>query len=150
MSYTYFGGDGSQPGILSRLLFLWYSPQISLADQRIITAKDTLPLPAHMRAEAIYNHFVEEIKRQLTKSGNMTSSVLRDALHNMIFWRFWVGGFFRLLNDMFVLAGPVLVKYMIKAAASKDSRSLFLFAWLILCNYLLQESLIEHLTSIFT
>ncbi|XP_042515081.1 ABC transporter C family member 2-like [Macadamia integrifolia] len=102
--------------IFSRIFFGWMTPLMQLGYKRPITEEDVWKLDAWDRTETLYNKFqrcwLEESKRP--------KPWLLRALHRSLGGRFWLGGFFKIGNDISQFVGPVILNLLLQSMQSGD------------------------------
>lgn len=128
------------------LFFTWFNHTIAIGKSRKITKSDMLDLPDSLKSREIFGRFCEIYKAsslQYEEGSPKTNGFLWDTIHSMIFYDFWLAGFYRLLNDILLLLSTYLIKLIVTAAAAGDSKSAMLYAGLIMLSSLLQAVLLQ-------
>ncbi|KAG0501841.1 hypothetical protein HPP92_001913 [Vanilla planifolia] len=114
------GGENICPekhaNIISRIFFSWMTPLMELGYRRPITEKDVWKLDSWDETETLYSRFH---KFWLEESQRSKPWLLR-ALHNSLWGRFWLGGFFKIGNDLSQFVGPTILNLLLKSMQEGD------------------------------
>ncbi|CAN1249285.1 ABC transporter C family member 2 [Linum perenne] len=97
--------------ILSRIYFGWMTSLMEQGYKKPITEKDVWKLDAWDETETLINKFqkswVEESKKK--------NPWLLRALNNSLGGRFWLGGLFKIGNDLSQFVGPVILSHLLQS-----------------------------------
>ncbi|CAN0874920.1 ABC transporter C family member 2 [Linum grandiflorum] len=97
--------------IFSRIYFGWMTSLMEQGYKKPITEKDVWKLDAWDETETLINKFqkswVEESKKK--------NPWLLRALNNSLGGRFWLGGLFKIGNDLSQFVGPVILNHLLQS-----------------------------------
>lgn len=102
--------------IFSRILFSWMTPLMQQGFKKPITEKDVWKLDTWDATETLYNNFQ---KCWLEESKKPKPWLLR-ALHGSLGGRFWLGGFFKIGNDLSQFVGPTILNLLLQSMQEGD------------------------------
>lgn len=140
----------------SNLMFSWYEPQIKLGSARPLSKDDLMPLPVFLTSKEVFETFKQiynfESLRLATKHSGFSKTTgsapprpkLWRVLHSLVFTEFWLSGLCRLANDLLVVLGTVLIKFIVSAAERRDARSAFMCALLMTASSLAQAFMLQQ------
>eukprot|EP01041_Mallomonas_annulata_P010575 gene10575-22068_t len=120
--------------------FTWIEQLILKGEKKKLERNDMLSLPNQLTSKQIlldYKRCKDRLTQQSSNIGNLNLSI-RTILHHMIFEEFWMSGAYRLVNDILVLTGPLLIKYLIIAAKEKNKAHMIFFATAISFSTIIQ------------
>ncbi|XP_050370619.1 ABC transporter C family member 12-like [Argentina anserina] len=114
--------------IFSRIYFGWMTPLMQLGYKKPITETDVWKLDTWDRTETLIKRFqecwVEESKR--------SKPWLLRALNCSLGRRFWLGGFFKIGNDLSQFSGPILLSHLLQSMQRGDPAWIgYIYAFLI-------------------
>lgn len=144
-------GKEGESDQMDRLFFTWVEPLLTISSRKSLEYSNLLSHPSDMTSEALFLAFQSDWDKQKKVPPSSSSSLfscfscnqfpaLWHVMHHLIFSEYWYAGFCRLVNDLLVLAGPLLIEYVVKAAESADGRQVFFYSTLLLLSSLLQVS----------
>lgn len=125
--------------MFDRWAFNWIEPIISLSHTRDLNYNDLLTPPHSMQSQVLRVEF-QNLWNQEKDKKQTYFPTLWKVLHQIIFYDFWYGGLCRLVSDILVLIGPVLIEFVVNAAQSGNFRLVFVYATLILATSVVQVS----------
>nr|DAD37246.1 TPA_asm: hypothetical protein HUJ06_007887 [Nelumbo nucifera] len=102
--------------IFSKIYFGWMTPLMQLGFKRPITEKDVWKLDTWDLTETLNDKFQ---KYWLEESQKPKPWLLR-ALHRSLGGRFWLGGFFKIGNDLSQFVGPVILNLLLQSMQRGD------------------------------
>ncbi|KAI0495107.1 hypothetical protein KFK09_025254 [Dendrobium nobile] len=97
--------------IFSKIFFSWITPLMQLGFKRPITEKDVWKLDSWDESETLNSRFQ---KFWLEESRRSKPWLLR-ALHRSLGGRFWLGGVFKIGNDVSQFVGPLILNRLLKS-----------------------------------
>ncbi|TGZ78962.1 P-loop containing nucleoside triphosphate hydrolase protein [Ascodesmis nigricans] len=107
-------------GILSQLTFSWMTSLMTTGYLRQLETTD-IPLVAPKRqAEVITEKLQESFTRRKERGDKYP---LLWAMHEVVFWEFWVGGACRLVADILMVVNPFLLRFLIQFAVDSYNAS---------------------------
>ncbi|KAL6197137.1 hypothetical protein ACLB2K_032749 [Fragaria x ananassa] len=114
--------------IFSRIYFGWMTPLMQLGYRKPITETDVWKLDTWDQTETLIKRFqecwVEESKR--------SKPWLLRALNCSLGRRFWLGGFFKIGNDLSQFSGPILLNHLLQSMQRGDPAWIgYIYAFLI-------------------
>ncbi|XP_065882181.1 ABC transporter C family member 12-like isoform X1 [Euphorbia lathyris] len=102
--------------LFSRICFGWITPLMEQGYKKPITEKDVWKLDTWDQTEILIKKFqkcwVEEAQRP--------KPWLLRALNNSVGKRFWLGGIFKIGNDLSQFVGPLLLNHLLKSMQQGD------------------------------
>ncbi|KAK1277908.1 ABC transporter C family member 2 [Acorus gramineus] len=114
------GGENICPerhvNIISKIIFSWMTPLMQQGFKRPITEKDVWKLDSWDETETLNGSFQ---KCWLEETQKPKPWLLR-ALHKSLGGRFWLGGFFKIGNDISQFVGPVILNLLLKSMQQGD------------------------------
>ncbi|CAM9003410.1 unnamed protein product [Rhodiola kirilowii] len=96
--------------IFSRIFFAWMNPLMQLGYKRPLTEKDIWKLDTWDRTETLNNSF----QKYWAKEKRKRKPWLLRALNSSLGGRFWLGGFWKIGNDLGQFVGPVILNLLLK------------------------------------
>ncbi|XP_058071596.1 ABC transporter C family member 2-like [Magnolia sinica] len=102
--------------IISQIFFSWITPLMEKGSKKPITEKDVWKLDTWDQTETLYNRFQ---KCWLEETRKPKPWLLR-ALHRSLGGRFWLGGLFKVGNDISQFVGPVVLNLLLQAMQQGD------------------------------
>ncbi|CAM8996206.1 unnamed protein product [Rhodiola kirilowii] len=96
--------------IFSRIFFAWMNPLMQLGYKRPLTEKDIWKLDTWDRTETLNNSF----QKYWAKEKRKRKPWLLRALNSSLGGRFWLGGFWKIGNDLGQFVGPVTLNLLLK------------------------------------
>ncbi|CAI0545474.1 unnamed protein product [Linum tenue] len=102
--------------LFSRIYFGWMTSLMRQGYQKPITEKDVWKLDAWDQTETLINKFQ---KCWIEESEKKNPWLLR-ALNNSLGARFWLGGLFKIFNDLSQFVGPVILNHLLQSMQHGD------------------------------
>uniref|UniRef100_A0A7N0T3Q1 ABC-type xenobiotic transporter n=1 Tax=Kalanchoe fedtschenkoi TaxID=63787 RepID=A0A7N0T3Q1_KALFE len=102
--------------IISRIFFGWMTPLMQRGYQRPITEKDVWKLDTWDQTETLIHKF----QKCWSKESQKPKPWLLRALNSSLGRRFWLGGIFKIGNDLGQFVGPVLLNHLLKSMQRGD------------------------------
>nr|AXN55887.1 ABC transporter C family member 2 [Crocus sativus] len=102
--------------LLSKILFSWMTPLMQQGYRKPITERDVWKLDSWDTTETLYSNFQ---KCWLEESKKPKPWLLR-ALHSSLGGRFWLGGFFKIGNDLSQFVGPTILNLLLQSMQEGD------------------------------
>ncbi|XP_044496374.1 ABC transporter C family member 12-like isoform X2 [Mangifera indica] len=102
--------------ILSRIYFGWMTPLMQLGYKKPITENDVWKLDTWDRTEIL----TEKFQRSWAKESQRPKPWLLRALNSSLGGRFWLGGFFKIGNDLSQFVGPLLLNRLLQSTQRGD------------------------------
>ncbi|OAY47206.1 hypothetical protein MANES_06G060800v8 [Manihot esculenta] len=102
--------------LLSRIYFGWMTPLMQQGYRKPITENDVWKLDTWDQTETLIKNFQ---KCWVEESQKPKPRLLR-ALNNSLGKRFWLGGVFKIGNDLSQFVGPVLLNHLLKSMQRGD------------------------------
>ncbi|XP_042486679.1 ABC transporter C family member 12-like, partial [Macadamia integrifolia] len=96
--------------IISRIYFGWMTPLMQQGYKRPITEKDVWKLDTWDRTETLYSNF----QRFWLEESQRPKLWLLRALHRSLGGRFWLGGLFKIGNDLSQFVGPLVLNLLLQ------------------------------------
>ncbi|KAL1826245.1 hypothetical protein ACET3Z_004657 [Daucus carota] len=126
------GGDHVCPereaNIFSRIVFGWITPLMQQGYRRPITEKDVWKLDTWDQSETLRIKFLQCWMEESQKE----KPWLLRALNSSLGRRFWLGGFFKIGNDLSQFVGPVILNRLLQSLERGDPAWIgYLYAFLI-------------------
>ncbi|XP_031744162.1 ABC transporter C family member 2 isoform X2 [Cucumis sativus] len=113
----------------SKTTFAWMNSLLKLGYERPLTEKDVWKLDSWDRTEALYNNF----QKVWLKESQKSKPWLLRGLNNSIGGRFWVGGLWKIGNDVGQFVGPVILNKLLESMQrGEPSRIGYIYAFSIL------------------
>ncbi|XP_062014646.1 ABC transporter C family member 12-like [Rosa rugosa] len=114
--------------IISRIYFGWMTPLMQLGYRKPITEADVWKLDTWDQTQTLIKRFqecwVEESQR--------SKPWLLRALHCSLGRRFWLGGFFKIGQDLSQLSSPILLNHLLQSMQRGDPAWIgYIYAFLI-------------------
>ncbi|KAJ4837827.1 Canalicular multispecific organic anion transporter 1 [Turnera subulata] len=114
--------------LFSRIYFRWMTPLMEQGYKKPITEKDVWKLDTWDQTETLNKKFqrcwVEESQRK--------KPWLLRALNNSLGGRFWLGGVFKIGNDLSQFVGPVILNHLLQSMQRGDPAWIgYVYAFLI-------------------
>ncbi|XP_010522096.1 PREDICTED: ABC transporter C family member 12-like isoform X2 [Tarenaya hassleriana] len=103
-------------GIFSRIYFGWITPLMQQGYKKPITEKDVWQLDTWDRTE----NLIERFQRCWSEESQKPKPWLLRALNNCLGRRFWLGGLFKIGNDLSQFVGPVLLNHLLRSMQEGD------------------------------
>lgn len=114
--------------ILSRTSFGWMTPLLQLGYKKPITEKDVWKLDTWDQTEIL----IEKFHRCWIEESQRSKPWLLRALNNSFGGRFWLGGLFKIGNDISQFVGPVLLNRLLQSMQRGDPAWIgYIYAFLI-------------------
>ncbi|KAF8030774.1 hypothetical protein BT93_D0071 [Corymbia citriodora subsp. variegata] len=115
--------------IFSRIYFGWMTPLMQQGYKRPITEEDVWKLDSWDRTETLIKRF----QKCWAKESQRPKPWLLRALNSSLGRRFWLGGFFKIGNDLSQFVGPTLLNCLLKSMQRGDPAWIgYVYAFLIL------------------
>ncbi|GMH31056.1 hypothetical protein Nepgr_032899 [Nepenthes gracilis] len=102
--------------ILSKIIFLWMSPLMKLGSKRPLTERDIWKLDTWDQTETLYSKF----QRFWAQESCKPKPWLVRTLNRSLGGRFWLGGFWKIGNDLSQFAGPILLNSLLQSMQQGD------------------------------
>lgn len=104
-----------------------------------IQFEDLISPPDDLHAEQLYQSFVKiwNEKKNLPVG---RVPILWTVLHKLIFNQFWYAGFCRLVSDVLVLIGPILIELVVRSAQNSDRQGVFWYSTYLFISSFFQVS----------
>lgn len=102
--------------IFSRILFSWMNPLMELGYKRPITEKDVWKLDTWDRTKTLHSKF----QRCWTEESRRPKPWLLRALNSSLGGRFWLGGFWKIGNDLGQFVGPLILNQLLQSMQRGD------------------------------
>ncbi|KAJ9163266.1 hypothetical protein P3X46_022952 [Hevea brasiliensis] len=114
--------------LFSRIYFGWITPLMQQGYRKPITEKDVWKLDTWDQAETL----IKKFQRCWVEESRKPKPWLLRALNNSLGKRFWLGGFFKIGNDLSQFVGPVLLNHLLKSMQRGDPAWIgYVYAFLI-------------------
>ncbi|XP_023004008.1 ABC transporter C family member 2-like [Cucurbita maxima] len=114
--------------LFSKITFGWMDYIMKLGYKRPLTEKDVWKLDLWDRTETLYNNFQKAWADESQKS----KPWLLRSLNGSLGGRFWLGGFWKIGNDLSQFVGPVILNKLLESMQRGDpSRIGYLYAFSI-------------------
>jgi hypothetical protein len=98
--------------VLSKAFFLWTNSLYKLGLKHALQEEDLWPLVENDKAEAVSAQFDAEWNKELAKPRDQRS--LKMAVWRTFRGEFILGGLYKLINDVLVFAGPLILNLLIQ------------------------------------
>ncbi|GLT67383.1 hypothetical protein SLA2020_396970 [Shorea laevis] len=105
-----------QTSIFSRIYFGWITPLMQIGYRRPITEKDVWKLDTWDQTETLMKKF----QRSWAEETQKKKPWLLRALNNSLGGRFWLGGLFKIGNDLSQFVGPLLLNQLLQSMERGD------------------------------
>ncbi|KAM7270310.1 hypothetical protein ACFE04_029524 [Oxalis oulophora] len=102
--------------IFSRIYFGWMTPLMQKGYKKPITEKDLWKLDTWDHTETLIKMFNKSWQKETQRSKPWLLRALNDSFGA----RFWLGGLFKIGNDLSQFAGPVLLNYLLQSMQRGD------------------------------
>ncbi|GAV87978.1 ABC_tran domain-containing protein/ABC_membrane domain-containing protein [Cephalotus follicularis] len=102
--------------IFSRIYFGWITPLMQQGYKRPITEKDVWKLDTWDQTETLIKKFHKSWAEEVQRS----KPWLLRALNNSLGRTFWLGGLFKIGNDLSQFVGPVLLNHLLQSMQRGD------------------------------
>ncbi|WJX30575.1 Multidrug resistance-associated protein 9 [Trifolium repens] len=102
--------------ILSRLSFGWITPLMKQGYRKPITEKDVWKLDKWDQTETLNENF----QRCWMSEFESSNPWLLRALNSSLGKRFWIGGIFKIGNDLSQFVGPILLNHLLASMQNGD------------------------------
>ncbi|XP_060675528.1 ABC transporter C family member 2-like isoform X1 [Ziziphus jujuba] len=102
--------------IFSKIFFSWMNPIMKLGYQRPVTEKDVWKLDDWDRTETLNAKF----QRCWIEESRKPKPWLLRALNNSLGARFWLGGFWKIGNDLSQFVGPLILNHLLQSMQQGD------------------------------
>ncbi|KAJ8762659.1 hypothetical protein K2173_010680 [Erythroxylum novogranatense] len=120
--------------LFSRICFGWMTPLMQQGYKKPITEKDVWKLDTWDQTEMLIKNF----QVCWSEESQRPKPCLLRALNNSFGGRFWLGGLFKIGNDLSQFVGPILLNYLLKSMQQGDPAWIgYLYAFLIFLGVLL-------------
>ncbi|EEF35769.1 ABC transporter C family member 12 [Ricinus communis] len=103
--------------LFSRIYFGWMTPLMQQGYKKPITEKDVWKLDTWDQTETL----IKKFQRCWIKESQKPKPWLLRALNNSLGRRFWLGGFFKIGNDLSQFVGPVLLNHLLQSMQQGDA-----------------------------
>lgn len=115
-------------GVFSRIYFGWITPLLQRGYRKPITEKDVWKLDTWDQTETLTKKF----QRSWGEETQKKKPWLLRALNNSLGRRFWLGGLFKIGNDLSQFVGPLLLNHLLKSMERGDPAWMgYIYAFLI-------------------
>lgn len=115
-------------GIFSRICFGWMTQLMQLGYKKPITEKDVWKLDTWDQTETL----IEKFQRCWIEESKRSKPWLLRALNSSLGETFWLGGFFKIGNDLSQFVGPVLLNHLLQSMQRGDPAWIgYIYAFLI-------------------
>ncbi len=104
--------------VFSKMLFLWTNSIYRLGLTHALQQKDLWPLVDNDKTEAVSRQFDEEWNKELAKPRDQRS--LKMAVWRTFRAEFILGGLYKLINDVLVFAGPLILNLLIQFISTPE------------------------------
>ncbi|XP_023553923.1 ABC transporter C family member 2-like isoform X2 [Cucurbita pepo subsp. pepo] len=120
--------------LFSKITFAWMDHIMKLGYRRPLTEKDIWKLDTWDRTETLYNNFQKTWVEESQKS----KPWLLRALNSSLGGRFWLGGLWKIGNDISQFVGPVILNKLLESMQRGDSSGMgYIYAFSMLAGMLL-------------
>ncbi|VVA93078.1 unnamed protein product [Arabis nemorensis] len=114
--------------IFSRIYFCWITPLMQLGYRKPITEKDVWQLDKWDQTETLITRF----QTCWTEESRKRKPWLLRALNSSLGGRFWLGGIFKIGNDLSQFVGPVILSHLLRSMQEGDPAWVgYIYAFLI-------------------
>ncbi|OMO92329.1 hypothetical protein COLO4_17673 [Corchorus olitorius] len=134
-----------QANICSRIFFGWITPLMQQGYRRPITERDVWKLDTWDQTETL----IQKFHRCWLKETERSKPWLLRALNSSLGGRFWLGGVFKIGNDLCQYAGPLLLNRLLQSMERGDPAWIgYIYAFLmfigVLCVVLLEGQYMQN------
>ncbi|XVE94233.1 hypothetical protein REPUB_Repub01dG0264000 [Reevesia pubescens] len=131
--------------IISRIFFGWITPLLQQGYKRPITERDVWKLDTWDQTETL----IQKFHRCWFKETQRSKPWLLRALNCSLGGRFWLGGIFKIGNDLCQFAGPMLLNHLLQSMQRGDPAWVgYIYAFLmflgVLCVVLLEAQYMQN------
>ncbi|KAK8553909.1 hypothetical protein V6N12_030888 [Hibiscus sabdariffa] len=131
--------------IISRIFFGWITPLMQQGYKRPITEGDIWKLDTWDQSDILIHKF----HKCWAKEAKRSNPWLLRALNSSLGGRFWLGGIFKIGNDLCQFAGPMLLNHLLKSMQRGDPAWVgYIYAFLmflsVLCVVLLEAQYMQN------
>ncbi|XP_022973222.1 ABC transporter C family member 2-like isoform X3 [Cucurbita maxima] len=120
--------------LFSKITFAWMDHIMKLGYRRPLTEKDIWKLDTWDRTETLYNNFQKTWVEESQKS----KPWLLRALNSSLGGRFWLGGLWKIGNDISQFVGPVILNKLLESMQRGDPYGMgYIYAFSMLAGMLL-------------
>ncbi|KAK8469192.1 hypothetical protein PHAVU_005G015500 [Phaseolus vulgaris] len=105
-----------QANVFSRISFGWITPLMKQGYRKPVTEKDVWKLDKWDEAETLTEKFQNCWKSEFQSS----NPCLLRALNSSLGKRFWMGGIFKIGNDLSQFVGPILLNHLLDSMQRED------------------------------
>ncbi|XP_022146679.1 ABC transporter C family member 2-like [Momordica charantia] len=123
-----------QANLFSKITFAWMDYIMKLGYKRPLTEKDVWKLDMWDRTETLYNNFQKTWDEESHKS----KPWLLRAINSSLGGRFWLGGMWKVGNDLCQFVGPVILNKLLESMQRGDPSGMgYIYAFSIFAGVLL-------------
>ncbi|CAK9309360.1 unnamed protein product [Citrullus colocynthis] len=120
--------------LFSKITFAWMDNIMKLGYKRPLTEKDIWKLDTWDQTETLYNNF----QKTWVEESHKSRPWLLRALNSSLGGRFWLGGLWKIGNDMSQFVGPVILNKLLESMQRGDLSGIgYIYAFSIFAGVLL-------------
>ncbi|KAL0556634.1 hypothetical protein IC582_005148 [Cucumis melo] len=120
--------------LFSKITFAWMDHIMKLGYKRPLTEKDFWKLDMWDRTETLYDNF----QKIWVEESHKSKPWLLRALNSSLGGRFWLGGLWKIGNDVSQFVGPVILNKLLESMQRGDSSGIgYIYAFSIFAGVLL-------------
>ncbi|CAK9321250.1 unnamed protein product [Citrullus colocynthis] len=120
--------------LFSKTTFAWMNSILKLGYERPLTEKDVWKLDLWDRTETLYDNF----QKAWAKESQKSKPWLLRGLNNSIGGRFWLGGIWKIGNDLSQFVGPVILNKLLESMQRGDPSQIgYIYAFSIFAGVIL-------------